>query len=218
MADDGIDVDGLAGKIAAAMGRFGGGSSGDDDDHGHRPRSVPYGRLQREIDKRKALEGALQDLGGQVESLKATYEGKLGKVREDTAVELKRIQGGHAEDLALVDAGVTDPLGRRAVRSAWSELPKDGRGKSAAEWWKGIKGAHEAHTADPEKAEAPTVPRTLQTYLPTGEAGGGKGGGGGKPRGAAPPAGPGKRADKGIESVPIDQGMEAFFSGLRAQG
>ena len=219
MADETTDVDSLAGKIAAALGRMGGGGGSSDDDgdgydDGRRPRSVPYDRLQREIDKRRAAESALSDLGGQVEGLMAARTAELATFRESTATELKRIQGGHNEDLALVDLGVTDPLGRTAVRSAWSTLPKDGRGKSPSEWWGGLSEAHKAHAADSEQP-APKVPRTLAAYLPQVDtSGGGKGGAQTQAR-KPPPGGPGKRQIKGVDGVPIDQGMDAFFAGLR---
>lgn len=210
---DGIDADGLAGKIAAAL-RGMGGSSGDDEDYGSRPRSVPYDRLQREIDLRKRAEAALAELQPQVEALAQAHEGALGKVREDTAAELKRIQGIHREDLLLVDAGVTDPLGRQAVRTAWANMDKEGRGKSAAEWFGGLVEAHKAHTADPDKVEAPQIPRTLQAYLPTGEAFG-QALSGQQQRRRQPVTGPERRSSAGVDGIPIDQGMDAFFAGLR---
>jgi len=182
---------------------------------------VPVDRLRREIDARKALETSLAEMRSQVEQLQQGYTQAAGVLREQAAGQVKELGLRHQEDLAMVDLGLTDGLGRQTLRAAWDGAPKDVRGKSPAEWWQGQVAAHRAHQADPEKAAAPVVPKPLQPYLPAPEQ---------QPaqqravwqqpavqQRAAPPGAPGPaKVGGGLDTVPIDQGMESFFQGLRS--
>ena len=212
-----VDVDGLAARVLAAIGKHRPAGDEDEDEYDRRPRAVPYDRLRREIDRRRQLEKALADLGKDVEALQQARAAELKKFREDTAAEVKRIGQQHAEDLALVDAGLTDAMGRQVARAAWEAAPKDQRGKSVAEYWSGLVAAHKAHLADPDKAQAPEVPRPLTPYLPQAEEGG-EGAGKGRAGASGPPAGPQPRQVKGIDAIPNGQGMDAFIAGLRSLG
>jgi len=211
MADEKTtDYDGIADRILAKLrGASKSSEDLDDDpdlDSGKRG-YVRVDRLRREIDRRKALEQQLAEVVPQVEGLK----GGLAKLREDTAADLGRVTARHAEDIELIDLGMTDAIGRSALRAAWGGMPKADRGKSASEWWGGQIEATKAHYADPEKAEAPTLPRALQPYLPPKpeESGGGGQGDGGRRQQGAPPAGPGKPKQDG-------EGLGMLSPGIRA--
>ena len=213
-------MDGLVAKIRAAIGKSSSAhGEGDDGDEGRGPpRSVPYHRFREERDARKALASELGDLGAQVEALRGGYDASLAKLREDTAGEVTGIQARHNEDIGLIGAGFRDPLDRQTLRTAFEAQPKSTRGKNAGEWWDAQTVAHAAHIADPETIAAPSIPRPLTPYLPAPEAapvaaaepasnGWGSVGG--------PPPGPGRREPQSVDSVPVDQGMGAFFAGLR---
>lgn len=219
--DQPIDVDSLATKILQALGRRRPADEDEPDDDYRRGR-VPQERLRREIDKRRAAEAALADMQTQVESLQAGYRGQIADIKRATADQVKLIGQRHAEDLSLVDAGLTDALGRQALRAAWDASAPDGRGKSPAAWWTQTLAAHKLHGEDGEKNAAPTVPRTLIPYLPAAEAPPQNqqtnGWGAAARARSAPPAGPARSSDRGIAAVPIDQGMEDFFAGLRRLG
>jgi len=224
MADEKIDVESLAKKLMEMLGKHKPAGDLDDDGDGRGPpRSVPYHRLVEERAARKAADTALADLATQVAALQQGYDQRLAKVREDVAGEVKTIGQRHLEDLALVDAGMTDHLGRQTLRVAWDAAPKESRGKSPVEWWATITAAQQAHLADPEKAKAPEVPRPLQPYLPAPAAEmkqerrqeQQQSAWGAKP-GAA--SAPGKTTARGVDDIPVDQGMDAFFAGLRKLG
>ena len=210
-----IDTDGLSRSILAGLTKHLRGSKEDDyddpDDYGNG--KIPRHRLQREIDKRRAAEAALQELAGKVDQLEQGYRSQVEQMQTATADQVSTIGKRHAEDLALVDAGITDVLGRQAVRTAWEKLPKDARGKSAADWWRGSVQALEAHRADPEShPAAPEIPRTLAGYVPqVSEAAPETNG---TPKG--PPSALGPAQIPGLDSVPPDQGMDAYLAGLRS--
>ena len=212
MADDPTGIltqirDLLAGQKSSA--------TDDDFDDGGGGR-VPVARLRRVIDERNALRQQLAEMGSRVEELQKGYAAQLEDIKAQTAEQVKGLSSRHAEDLQLVDLGLRDPLGRQALRAAWEHQPKDGRGKSPADWWQQQVEAQKAHAADPEAATAPSVPATLTGYLPTVEA----------PapapapqssRGAPPTAG-GKREPASLSNVPVDQGFDKFLAGLREAG
>ena len=204
------DLDGFAAKLLAAVSRAR--PAGGDDDDNTSGGKVPVERLRREIDKRKAMEAQLADIGEQVKGLQTNYAAEMERFKTGTADEVKRISMLHAEDLGLVDQGLTDPLGRQALRMAWEAAPKDARGKSPAEWWQGITAAQAAHMADPKaNPAAPAIPRVLSAYLPAPAA---------DPPKAAPkgtPAGPGKPQANGLDTFDPAAGVDAFFASLRGQ-
>ena len=210
-----IDTDGLSRSILAGLTKHLRGSNDDDyddpDDYGSG--KIPRHRLQREIDKRRAAEAALQELAGKVDQLEQGYRSQVDQMQATTAEQVSTIGKRHAEDLALVDAGITDVLGRSAVRTAWEKLPTAARGKSAADWWRGSVQALEAHRADPEShPAAPEIPRTLAGYVPQVSAAAPETNG--TPKG--PPSALGPAQIPGLDSVPTDQGMDAYLAGLRS--
>ncbi len=131
-----------------------------DANHDRDREQIPRWRLNEEAAKRKTAEDALV-------ALDAAHKAEIKRLREDASGQVARLATQHQEDLALVDRGISDPLGRSAVRMAWDQQPAEARGKSPIEWWDQQIGAHKAHLADPEKAAAPAVPRALAPYLPT---------------------------------------------------
>lgn len=217
-------MESLANKILAGLGKLGLGGNGrapdlDDDDLDGRgpPSKVPYHRFREERQARQRLEAALQEVQGQVEQLEAGYKAQLTELQEQAADQVKRIGQRHQEDITLIDAGLTDAVGRKTLRSVWEDLPKDARGKSAAEWWTGVLAQHKAHGEDSKANAAPDVPRPLSPYLPQagGESKRDTATGTGWPGSGGPPGGPEKREPMSVDSVPIDQGFDTFIQGLQ---
>jgi hypothetical protein len=204
----------VAKRLGLSSGGDGGGGDGDGGGYGRPPQMVPYDRLQRALDANKALKGDLVDLQASLGTLSDGYKATLGRVREETAANLRGIGQRHQEDIALIDAGLTDSSGRRALRNEWDDLPKDSRGKTPADWWQGQLDAHKAHAADPELAQPPKLPRTLAGYLPQVDAGG-KGTGGKietrNPRSST------KREQTTLDSLPDDD-LGEYLAGLRKMG
>jgi len=211
MADD-TTADSLANAILSKL--RGARSRSDDDDLdlegevGGRRGYVRIERLRREIDKRRAAEDLLEELGGKVEQLGSAYETQLGDLKAQTAQEVTRITTQHQEDLRLVDLGVTDPLGRSIVREAWGALPKTGRPASAGDWYEQLRQAHAAHAEDPKTHEAPSVPRPLQPYLTAPEASAAES------RLPPTPTGP-RPGQTGLEGLDPSQGIDALMTALR---
>lgn len=226
MADTDIDIDalsdGILAKLKKSLGRRGGDDDFDDLDSSGSGR-VPMHRFRQVVAERNEARAALEEMSNQVAQLKQGYEQKLQAFQAETADEVKAIGQRHAEDLQLVDLGLRDPLGRKALRDAWSAQPKESRGKSPIEWWQGTLEARKAHAADPEKAAAPTIPTVLSGYLPQLEdAAGGKGGGGqsqgsGGPGGRTPPKGPSARVPTEIGDIKPDVGIAGLVATLRQQ-
>ena len=158
-----IDLDALATKM---MARFKRPPADDDDGDEGSSGKVPVERLRREIARRKELEAKIGEVEAEVSAFRAAHDKALAAIKAQTADELKGIAGRHAEDLGLVEAGIRDPMGRRAVRDAWEAAPKEARGESASKWWTSTLAARDAHLADPEKVAAPEIPRVLVGYLP----------------------------------------------------
>jgi hypothetical protein len=190
----------------------------EEDDGRGPPRSVPYHRFRQELDARKAMDAHLAEMTEQLEALQQGYQSQLEAMREQMATEVKSLQQAHNEDIQLIEAGFDDQLGRQTLRSVWNGMPKGERGDSISGWWAGQLEAHKAHVADPEAVAAPAVMRLrpLTPYLPTIE----------PPKAeeppapqqdvwGRPPAPPAARQTQSLESVPVDQGMDAFYSGLR---
>jgi hypothetical protein len=140
-----------------------------EEDFEEEPRNgrIPYDRFAREVARRKAAEEKLAEVQPMVEQLRTGYDAKIQALQTAAAEQVKGLAGTHAEDLALVDHGFRDPLARKAARDAFEAAPKETRGKSVQEWWAAQHAAQLAHLADPEKAPAPSVPRTLAGFLPT---------------------------------------------------
>jgi len=191
-----------------------GGEDGLEDIGGDRRGYVSVDRLRREIDKRKALERKLADIEDSVTELGTSYDARLEALKKGTADEVTRIGQVHAEDLRLVDMGVTDPLGRKTVRDAWAMQPKTGRAASPADWFQGLQQAHQAHVDDPKAhPEAPAIPRPLAPYIapaakqaapaPAPQ------------RRSAPPPGP-RPAASGFEGLDGSQGIDVLFGQIHA--
>jgi hypothetical protein len=163
------DPDTLAQRIARALesatSRRG---DADDLDDYDAPRGgrVPYDRFAAKAREARDLRAELEAIRAQVADLQTGYASQLEAIQTTTAEEVKTMAQRHAEDLRLVEHGIKDDLGRAALRQAWEAQPRDGRGKSPADWWGQQVQALEAHRADPEAAPAVEVPRVLQGYLP----------------------------------------------------
>jgi hypothetical protein len=218
MSEASLDVESLASKLAAALGRKRPAVSEEDDDGRGPPRTVPYHRFKAELEARKALQAEVVSIKGMVEDLQKGHATQLEEVKAAAAEGVTKIQARHAEDMGLMEAGFRSSTDRQALRMVWDGLPKSERGKSPGEWWGTVVEAHKAHQADPEKAAAPKVATPLTPYLPAPEAktkpppGGGNRGGNGW---GGPPAGPSQRTGgDGIESAPVDQGLDAFLAAL----
>lgn len=208
MAD--IDLDALAKRITATL-RGAPRPAVDDEEEpagrGGRSSEGVIATMKAELKALRAREAALaQDFADYQTAAKADTV----KLREDAAGQVAALAQRHAEDLTLTQHGVADPLGRETVRRAWDAQPKDGRGKSPADWWGQQVAATKAAAADP-KLQAPEVPTPLRGYLPPVEAP--------KPapqRGAGPgqPQSPwgGSTVDRGTAPASKATGMEAFHA------
>ena len=215
MAD--LDPDTLAAKIAAGLKSALGRPADDDEDDG--VGRVPRNRFNDVIRERNELRAKLSEVQEQVTAYQAAAKSQLDGIKAQTAEELKRIAQAHQEDMALSERGIKDPLGRRAIREAWEAEDKEQRGKSPTEWWDRAREAREAHLADPEKAAAPKIPRTLLGYLPDPPA---------KeeppakapPKGAPPPKDGGKPPPKNgdiMAGLKADASVEELIAHLAAQ-
>jgi hypothetical protein len=192
MAD--LDIAALAAELKKAL-KMDKRAPVDDDEDGDPPprggRLEPWmqQRLDRESKKRKeaedratAAERRIEELSAKVGDLEKGYEMETKKLRETAADSVSQVMARHQEDLALVEHGISDPLGRKALRDAWEALPKDTRPKSAVDYLIGIKTAQAAHVEDPKKNAPPEIPRTVAAYLaPPADTGNKGGGGSGKP-------------------------------------
>ena len=168
MAD--IDLDALTQRITKAL-RGAPRPAIDDDEEpvtrgGGRSSETLIATMKAEI---KALRAREAELARDFADFQTAAKANADKLREDAAGQVAGLAQRNAEDLTLVQHGVSDPLGRDTVRRAWEAQPKDARGKSAADWWAQQVNAHKAAAADP-KLQAPEVPAPLRGYLPTVEA------------------------------------------------
>lgn len=136
---------------------------GDDGDGSGGGRAEA--RIRQLAEEKRALLARVGEMEALVGSLKSSFDADLAKVRKNALDETTAIAQRHQEDLGLVEAGVRDPLGRRALRDAWEAQPKATRGDSPAGWWAGLIAARAEHAADAAKA-APSIPPTLVGYLP----------------------------------------------------
>lgn len=158
---------------------------GDGDyDEDRAPSKVPYSRFQRVAAERKALREALEEIRSQVEQMESDFGAEVERLtnaskeaeklyKQQVADEVAKLGRQHSEDLAMVDLGIKDPLGRKVARDAYSMLPEDGRPKSVVDYLNGIKQQYAAHAeymsqpkADPAKAPAlPDLPLALSPYI-----------------------------------------------------
>lgn len=127
----------------------------------------------------KALEGFIPEaahqeklnaLSAQLNEQKTRHEAALAGAMEEGVkkgkAEMEGFQRTSQEDLALSDAGIRDPVGRVAFRTAYGALPEADRGKtSLPEWVSQLKGQAVAHQADPKKNAAPQVAPALMPYI-----------------------------------------------------
>ena len=219
--DDKPDLDGLAARLLGEIKKLGGRRQDESPDledlevSGARavPMAAHLSRVTRERERRQAAETALEALRGQVEELMGGYKARESQLRDEATVAVRDVTARFQEDMALRDLDVTDPLGRQTIRAHWDALPKDGRGRSPSDWWKGHIDAVKAAQADPKAAQMPETPRALSAYLPPAPdpgAGRSRATGGG-----APPAPPGPARHVALDAIPVDQGIDAFISRLR---
>lgn len=211
-----INYDEITKRIKAAMGRGRDEFDYEDDydDRGGRGRGgrrVPYDRFAAVLRERDEARKQLEDLGGQVDALKTQQETALADLRQEAAKQVKELQLRHVEDLALVDAGFGDPLGRAALRQAWEAQPKADRGESPSAWWSSMMEARAAHAEDDSKP-APSVPATLRGYLPQEEAPPANN----QRRGAPPPKAPKARGGGG--ELPEADNMQDWLQQLSRAG
>ena len=155
------DVKSLLAQIQKALGR----AKSEDDGGGDNKGAVPYERFFKVNQRALAAEQALEALGGKVEDMEKAHASKLDELKQTAASEVAQLGQRHQEDLGLVDLGF-DADGRAALRAAYQRLPEAQRPKTVVDYWKGQMEAHQAHAKDPDKAEAPSIPRTLTPYLP----------------------------------------------------
>lgn len=160
----------LGRKIDALLARITSSGSDDGEDEGTGKGNVPYHRYFEVNQKRKAAEAALADLRSQHEAFVAESNAKTEALRTEAADQVKALALQHQDDLGLVEAGFKDPIGRKVVRELISQLPKEERPKTSAEYVKSILDARSAHLADPEKVAAPNISPALVGYLPAPDA------------------------------------------------
>lgn len=148
----------------------------EDIDTGSRGRGNAESRIRRLVEERNAARKELQEMGAEVEALraagkqaaldlKAAHDKALADLREQASKEVQSLAARSQEDLAMVDAGLRDPVGREALRLAWNAAPKAERGDSPMQWWQTVVAQRDAHLADTTKP-APALPKALQGYLP----------------------------------------------------
>ncbi len=139
-------------------------AAGDMDDF--RPGSAEW-RIRQLLKVNQTLR---EELAGLAPAAQQAVEERVATVQQEAAAAVTAVQQRSHVDVALVQAGLNDEHGREALRTYWMGLPKEGRGKDPAAWWGQQVEAMAAHLADPEKVEAPAVPRTLLGYIPEAEA------------------------------------------------
>jgi len=210
-----IDMDALVDRIKAALGA---GARRDDDDGGGGRGRVPYDRFDQVRRERDEARRSLEELGGQVQGLRAQHASALDEVRENAASQFKALQLRHNEDLSLTESGFRDPLGRAALRGAYDALPKGERPSTMSEWWNGLLEARTAHASDGEAHAAPSIPATLQGYLPAAPAPPPEVNGGSSRSTRPPPRGPAASTkSSAVDNIQAST-MQEFFAGLRGLG
>jgi hypothetical protein len=149
--------DGILRRLAAVLSQQ---PRDDDDDHAE-GKPIPYHRWAEGRRQLREAREALAALQAQVEQLRTAHVAALAEVRTAAAREVRDLGQRHAEDLALVDLGVTDPGGREALRAEFLRIPEATRPKEGpARWWTDLLAARKA------KPEETAIPRTLLAYLP----------------------------------------------------
>lgn len=161
---DTINYDEIARRLKGALWREDSGDLEDLEEGGRRAR-IPYDRFAAVRRERDQARKELEEISAAVEHLRTSHTSALAELREAAAKEVQALQARHLEDLALVDQGFRDPLGRAALRQAWEAAPAGERGKSAAKWWSEMMSARAAYAAGEAEA-APSIPATLKGYLP----------------------------------------------------
>ena len=201
----------IAARLQRTLGRTSGADmDGDDYDEPRRGR-VPYDRFAAKSREVRDLRAELEAMQGKMTELQQGYQASLDALKAEAAEQVKEIGQRHGQDLELVDLGLRDPLGRKALRDAWEAQPKDARGKSPVEWWRSSLDAHKAHHADPEQATAPEIPRVLSGYLPALEAASDKPAG----RSGSPPSAPTPRQAGSLQDIKPDVGLQGLLGALR---
>jgi hypothetical protein len=142
----------------------------DGDDEVSSGKTVPYARLQRVTEQRRALKAQLAEAQAKIDELEdaATGFAKQVKQFESVQAELDGLKGEReswAAERSLVGAGMTDPEGIDLAKLAYSRLKPEDRPKGGiGEWLKGD-----------------SVPKGVRSYLPVKEE---KPAAGAKPNGA----------------------------------
>lgn len=124
-----------------------------------------------------------RDLGEVRTSSRAEIDKATKKARDEAEASVTNLRAQHADEIALAELGITDPMGRRLIREHVLTLPEDQRKEGAGGWYKARRAAAEAHEADP-KQPAPERLAWLEGYERPPEAQ--------APRQAARPAGKGE--------------------------
>jgi hypothetical protein len=145
-------IEELQAEIAALKSKLG---RSRDDDEPAEGKNVPYHRFQAKTEQLRQAQEALSALEARVAQTQKDYEVKVKQAQEDAGKSVTALQLRQEEDLALVEFGVRDQIGRENVRRHLASLPEAERPKSPAEWVKTRKAAVEAHLADPEKVKPP---------------------------------------------------------------
>jgi len=157
------DATGLIAKIDALLNKLS--KAGDGDGDITPGNKVPFHRFEAKRLIADASVEALQEMRAEVTALSTGFDTKLTAAKELHATQIGAQAATNAEDMTLRDEGF-DGAGRTALRDEWGRQPEATRGDNPVAWWKGQTDALALHRKDPDKNDAPGVPRTLQAYLP----------------------------------------------------
>jgi hypothetical protein len=160
-------VESLVSKLDQLLGRQPQGSGGDPDDgddDGAPPQKVPYAKLQKAIERRRAAEQGLTDVKKLVEGLQQRHETEKAEIKKQLADYAAQAELRRQEDVGFAKLGLDDDS-IEVIRAAWKRQPEDKRGKTATAWWGEQIKLHEEHTAD-EKKPAPQLHPSVAVLLP----------------------------------------------------
>lgn len=179
MSDNEIDTEAMSKSIAEQLMsafRRREAPSFDDDD----PRAgkrVPYERFFSVNEENKRLKALLDEIPAKLEALEGGYRSKVDEMtaaheqatrelQEQMGRNLTEVQGRMQQKVELVRLGLDDEFGIDALNSAYQRLPDDNRPETVVDYYQGLIEARQAHAADPDAHEAPSIPKTLQGYMP----------------------------------------------------
>lgn len=158
-------TDSLLGKLSALLGGGRQQTTDDlDDGDGDGRRPVPYSRFQQVAAERRQLRQSLEQVGPQIEALKAQHKAELEGVKRQLADHAAQAELRRQEDVGFARAGL-DEEGIETIRNAWRRQPEASRGKTAAEWWGQQVQLHKEAAGDSKK-EGPKLHPTVAVLLP----------------------------------------------------